>query len=153
MTTAEFEQIREVLSSVVPFNTHVGVRVDEVGAGVARTSLVQSSPLANHVGTLHAGALFTLAEAASGAAIVGLLGSRISEITPLARGAQIRYLKPARDEIGADATLTEPGDALIDRLDRDGKTDTTVDVALTDASGTAVARMQVEWHLRVNPRG
>jgi uncharacterized protein (TIGR00369 family) len=137
VTATDFEAIRDLLGSIVPFNTHVGVRVLEVGSGIGRCALTQQPHLGNHIGTLHAGALFTLAEAASGAAIVGHLGDRIAEITPIARGAQIRYVKPARDEVTASATLA----ACDDRSAQ-------VDVTIEDASGEVVAEMSVDWVLK-----
>ena len=50
--------------TALPFDTLIGVRAD--GDALA---LLEADALHNHVGTVHAGALFTLGEAASGVAI------------------------------------------------------------------------------------
>ena len=133
----DFDAVRELLSAIVPFNTLVGVRIVEVGEGTSRCALTQETQLDNHIGTLHAGALFTVAEAASGAAIAGLLGDRIAQITPIARGAQIRYLKPARETVEASATVAASDEKSVQ-----------VDVDITDGSGTVVAQMSVDWVLK-----
>ena len=89
--------------------------------------------LVNHVGTQHAGGLFSAAEAASGAAFAGVFAERMAEITPLARSARIDYLKLARGPIDATATLSEDGQELLDRLDADGRVEIPVAVSLSDA--------------------
>ena len=58
--------------------------------------LPQEDHLHNHVGSQHAGALFSAGEAASGAAFVGAFAEHMGDITPLARNAEISYLKLAK---------------------------------------------------------
>jgi uncharacterized protein (TIGR00369 family) len=150
MAGADMHALRDLVATAVPFAAYVGVEVLEVDAGRGRCRLTQVPHLGNHVGTLHAGALFTLAEAASGAAIVGLLGDRMAEVTPVARSAQIRYLKPARDTVLASAATAEPADELLRRVDADGRADTMVAVRIENEDGVLVCEMDVEWHLRRN---
>lgn len=73
--TREF--IRDSLNGMVPFATHCGVEVTEVTAEGGRAELTPSVEIENHLGTLHAGALFTLGEAASGAAMSGVFADMI----------------------------------------------------------------------------
>ena len=54
-------------------------------ATAAASSAAADEHLHNHVGSQHAGALFSAGEAASGAAFVGAFAERMGEITPLAR--------------------------------------------------------------------
>eukprot|EP01041_Mallomonas_annulata_P024890 gene24889-biopygen17735 len=65
--------VRDGMADTVPFARHTGVVLDEVGDGSAIVSLPASAEILNHVATVHAGALFTLAETASGAAMAGAL--------------------------------------------------------------------------------
>jgi acyl-coenzyme A thioesterase PaaI-like protein len=106
--------------------------------------------LRNHVGSQHAGGLFSAAEAASGAAFVGAFMERMGEITPLAKSAQISYLKLAKGPILATATLGEDKASLLERLDADGRVEFPVSVSLTDPDGTEVATVTVDWHVRRN---
>lgn len=135
------------LSALVPFNRHVGVEVLEAagGSGVAR--LVESPVIVNHVGTVHAGALFTLADAASGAAVVGMFADAIAALSLVVRDAEIAFLRPARGTVAAVATARETRSAIDARLERDGRAETGVDVSLT-ADGVEVARVHVRWYLR-----
>ena len=66
-----FDAIKAQLSAIVPFASYVGVALGEIGEGEATATLEQSHNTSNHIATMHAGALFTLAEAASGAAMAG----------------------------------------------------------------------------------
>jgi acyl-coenzyme A thioesterase PaaI-like protein len=134
----------------IPFNTHLGL--DVVGfahdKGVVR--LPNEPTLQNHVGSQHAGALFAAAEAASGVALLGKLADRLGTITPLAKGAEIQYLKIARGVITATAAFAEETGEVLRRLDADGKALTDVRVELTDSAGVQVAAVVVHWHIRKN---
>ena len=77
----------------------------EVGEGRGVITLPDDERLHNHVGSQHAGALFSAGEAASGAAFVGAFAEHLGNITPLARSADISYLKLAKGPITATGTL------------------------------------------------
>ncbi len=110
--------------------------------------LPDEKKLLNHVGSQHAGGLFSAGEAASGAAFVGAFAESMSDITPLARSAEIEYLKLAKGAITATATLGGDKDKLIEQLDDEGRVEFPVEVELTDEDGQAVAHMSVAWHVR-----
>jgi acyl-coenzyme A thioesterase PaaI-like protein len=146
----DYEAARAGLNQAIPLNTHLGVEITELapGRGVAR--LPDDERLRNHVGSQHAAGLFATAEAASGAAFVGAFAERMGEITPLARSAQIDYLKIARGDITATATLSEDVEGLLAKLDEDGRVEFPIVVELADAQGTKVADTTVHWHVRRN---
>jgi hypothetical protein len=81
---------------------------------------------------------------------VGAFAERLGEITPLARSASISYLKLAKGPITATGSLGEDKQALLERLDADGKVEFQVEVILTNEEGTTVAEMTVDWHVRKN---
>jgi acyl-coenzyme A thioesterase PaaI-like protein len=105
--------------------------------------------MVNHVGSQHAGGLFSAGEAASGGAFVGAFAEKMGEITPLAASAEIAYKKIARGPITATARLDD-ADARLAELDADGVTRFPVDVALTDGEDNLVAEMTVHWHVKRN---
>lgn len=140
---------KEILSGL-PLNRHLGIEVTSVSSDRGVCALPERDELKNHVGTQHAGALFTVGEAASGAVVLGALGERLAFITPLAKTAKIDYKKPALGVITATAEILEPVAEVLARVERDGKTVFAVGVSLADASGLVVAQMQVDWHLRKN---
>ena len=146
----DFETIKAGLSQAIPFNGHVGLDLLEVGDGRGVVKLPDAPELKNHVGSQHAGALFSAGEFASGGAFVGAFAEHLASMTPLARSAEIEYRKIAKGDITATATLTEDKEALLGRLDADGRMEFPIDVELTDADGQVVAAMTVHWHVRRN---
>lgn len=146
----EIEQLKVMLASVVPLNKHLGIEVTDVQAGAASARLPQEPFLLNHVGTQHAAALFAVSEAASGGAVAGAIADIVTAVTPLARGAQITYLKPARGPITASARVDGDVPALRAKLDAEGKVDFGVKVELEDAQGVKVAEVSVAWYVRKN---
>jgi len=146
----DYEAIKGGLTAAIPYNGHLGLEVVDVGPGRGVVRLPDDERLRNHVGTQHAGGLFSAAEAASGAAFVGAFAEKLGEITPLARSASIQYVALARGPITATATLEEDATALLERLDADGKVQFPVQVELTDEQGATVATVTVDWHVRRN---
>lgn len=136
--------IRENLGAAVPFVGHVGVRLLEVGTGTAVAVLDDAPALRNHLGTLHAGVIFALGETASGAAVAGALAPVLFDVRPIARSAQITYLKPAKGTIKATALVPE-AETLVGRIASAGRIEVTASVHLHDEAGVEVARLEVDW--------
>lgn len=146
----DFDAVRAGLEQAIPFNRHLGLEVVSVADGTGSVRLPDDPALLNHVGSQHAGGLFSVAEAASGAAFVGAFAERMGEITPLAKSASIDYRKLAKGPIVATGTLSEEKAALLDRLDADGRVEFTIDVSLEDQNDVEVATVTVDWHVRKN---
>ena len=146
----DFDAIAQGMTQAVPFAGHLGLEITSVAPGEAVVRLPERAELTNHVGSQHAGALFTVAETASGAAFVGAFAERLGDVTPLARGAEISYTKIAKGPIEAMATLGVPADEALATLDAEGKVEFPCEVNLTDGDGTQVAKATVRWHVRLN---
>ncbi len=146
----DFDAIAQGMTQAVPFADHLGLEISSVGEGEAVVVLPDRSELTNHVGSQHAGALFTVAETASGAAFVGAFAERLGEVTPLARNAEISYTKIAKGPIEARATLGVSKAEALAALDADGKVVFPCEIALTDSQGNSVATATVHWHVRLN---
>jgi uncharacterized protein (TIGR00369 family) len=146
----DFDAIAQGMTQAVPFAGFLGVEVTELSAGEATAVLPERAELKNHVGSQHAGALFTAAETASGAAFVGAFAERMGDVTPLARNAKISYEKIAKGPIEAKATLGVPAEEALATLDAEGKVVFPCEIELTDASGQRVATATVQWHVRLN---
>jgi len=146
----DFEAIAQGMGQAVPFAAHLGLEITRIGPGEAEVSLPDRPELNNHVGSQHAGALFTAAETASGAAFVGAFAERMADLTPLARAAEISYEKIARGPIEARAKLGVPAGEALATLDAEGKVRFPCEVELFDGEGTRVATATVQWHVRLN---
>ena len=146
----DFDAIAKGMTQAVPFAGHLGLEITSIGEGESIVLLPERPELTNHVGSQHAGALFTLAETASGAAFVGAFADRLGEVTPLARSAEISYEKIAKGPIEATAELGVPGAEALATLDAEGKVEFPCEVEMADGSGLRVAVATVHWHVRLN---
>lgn len=143
-----FEIIREQLGGAVPFARHAGVTLTHVEAGLARAELEQTATSVNHIGTQHAGALFTLGETASGGAMAGLFADRILNVRPIAGEAQVRYTRLAKGRITAEARVAGARENIMATFERDKKVAFDVTVTLSDAEEKEVATMRVSWTVK-----
>jgi uncharacterized protein (TIGR00369 family) len=145
----DFDAIAKGMAIAVPYISHMGIEVTEMSEGAATAVLPDRPELHNHVGSQHAGALFGVAETASGAAFVGAFAVRMGDLTPLARSAEISYVKVARGAVEARAKLGVPAAEALATLDQDGRVDFSVEVELTDGEGDTVATATVDWNVRL----
>ena len=142
-----YDRIKQQMMDTLPFVRLLGISIDEIGAGTSKVSLPDDPKLHNHLGTQHAGALFTLAETASGAAMAGGFAELILGLRPVAKESRIQYQKLARGATRAEGRV--PGDlaALKAQLAQDGKVAFPVAVDIFDAEGTLAAQVTVDWYL------
>ena len=117
------------VAAFAPFNAVLGVHVEALEPGVARTAMRDRAFRRNHLGTVHAVALAGLAETTGNLAVASLLGPGESFVV---RRFAIEYEKKARGalrgECRIDADALEPGQ------------DVEVAVELSDERGERVAR-------------
>ena len=147
----DYDAIAQGMTQAVPFAGHLGLEITKVGPGEAIVVLPEGQELTNHVGSQHAGALFTAAETASGAAFVGAFAERMGDVTPLARSAEVSYEKIARGPIEAHGKLGVPAEEALATLDAEGKVVFPCEIELTDGDGQRVATATIQWHVRLNP--
>ncbi|MRH88319.1 DUF4442 domain-containing protein [Nocardia sp. SYP-A9097] len=105
-TAIDYEYLRAVSQELVPFGRHVGTRVTEISPERSVVEIPADGTVGNHIGTVHAGALFTAADIAGAAAFVGAAAERLYTIERLVlRGGTAAYRKPAQGRIRAIATV------------------------------------------------
>lgn len=136
-----FELQSLVLS--VPFNRHL--RLEGEGDWL---SLDLTEDVSNHIGTMHAGALFTLAEAASGLCAMRVLGGLFVEARAVTRSATIEYRKPAVGRIRAVAEPVRPVDDVLRALEQERRANLDIVVKLIDRVDVEVAELRITWALR-----
>ncbi len=147
--TSLAEMIRGGIEQM-PYNAMVGVRITEMEGGRARGALAARPEVGNHVGTMHAGAQFSLIEAVSGAAVSSALLDLLGRAVPLAQGAELTYRRPARGDVVAEAVL-DPAEAARVRaeLEAQGRARFDVRVSVTDEHGTLATEAVMRWYIRV----
>ena len=142
--------VKMQMDGKVPFAKACGVRLSSMGDGVARCEMAQKPELLDDTGKLADGALFTLAETCSGAAMAGGFASVILGVRPVAAQVEFEVLQPALGLINAQAKVAQAISPLKKTLRTTGKINFPVEVEVRDASGHTVARMRVTWNLKKN---
>ena len=124
----DYEKIREIADSMVPFGVHAGVRITEVGPERAVVEIPALDQMTNPMGTVHAGAQFLAADIAGATAFVGAMAPRLAQVQWLVlRDARTTFLKPAVGRIRAIARVDERTTAAVlgrtveEKFDLDGK--------------------------------
>lgn len=142
----DFVSLRRIVSNLIPFGTHAGVQVTELGPDRAVVEIPDEQHVLNHLSTVHAGALFLAADIAGACAFVGAAASRLPAIGSLVlRDARITFRKPAVGRIRATGTLDQRDiDAVLSargeqRLEVDGR------ALLHDTAGVLVGKVQLDY--------
>ena len=147
----DYDAIRDLMPELVPFVKTLRLEYLELSEGRAVLRLSDAPEFHNHVGGPHAGAIFTLAESASGAVVIGSFEDLLATATPLAASAEITYTKLQKGPVTAEATLGRPADEVRAELAETGKTvQFPVHVQMRDEAGTDTSRMTISWALRPN---
>jgi uncharacterized protein (TIGR00369 family) len=142
-----YDLIRKRLGEIIPLNKLIGVEIVSIGDGVAQARVPFRPDLTNHIGSLHATAIFGVAEAASGAAMSGAFAPIVLQIRPVAAGATITFSKIARSDVVAQAAVVGSAQELRDKLANEGRVLFDVAVQMRDSAGSDVAEMTVAWHV------
>jgi len=129
----------------IPFNTFIGlINAGEDGDKLLRLEFGQKYH--NHLGTLHASALFALAEASSGEFLFREFGDSELNVIPVVRKATIRYSKPVTGDVYSRAGFAETSRSVIESELRNRKRSLfTVSVEIMDSSDRRVAAADIEW--------
>ncbi|MFJ8855002.1 DUF4442 domain-containing protein [Streptomyces sp. NPDC102437] len=142
--------VGEMLVATVPMARTLNLEFLETTAERAVVRLPDQADYHNHIGGPHAGAMFTLAESASGAIVIAAFGDQMSRAVPLAVKAEIGYKKLAKGVVTATATLGRPVTDVIAELDEGKRPEFPVAIEIRRADGAVTGEMTVVWTLRPN---
>ncbi|MFI6897596.1 DUF4442 domain-containing protein [Streptomyces sp. NPDC050256] len=138
----------EMVAASVPMVRTLNLEFLESTAERAVVRMPDQADFHNHVGGPHAGAMFTLAESASGAIVMAAFGDQLTRAVPLAVNAEIAYKKLAMGEVTATATLGRPVADVVAELDAGERPEFPVDVRIRRADDAVTGEMTVLWTLR-----
>lgn len=148
--SAEQMTAGEILAATVPMVRTLDLEFLESTADRAVVRMPDQADYHNHVGGPHAGAMFTLAESASGAIVIAAFGDQLTRAVPLAVSAEIGYKKLAMGEVTATATLGRPATEVVAELDAGERPEFPVSVQIRRTDGAVTGEMTVIWTLRPN---
>ncbi|MFG2408996.1 DUF4442 domain-containing protein [Streptomyces brevispora] len=140
----------EMVAATVPMVRTLNLEFLESTAERAVVRLPDRTDFHNHVGGPHAGAMFTLAESASGAIVMAAFGDQLTRAVPLAVKAEIGYKKLAMGDVTATATLGRPVADVVAELDEGKRPEFPVTILIRREDGAVTGEMTVVWTLRPN---
>jgi thioesterase domain-containing protein len=140
------EIIRQLTEQQIAFVKRCGLVAEVLEPGRVRLRM----PLAgneNHIGSMYAGALFTLAEIPGGALFLTSFDSQ--RFYPIIKEMNLRFRRPATGDIRVEARLAaEQIERLQNEVQSRGKAEYVLDLQLTDNSGETVAESRGLYQLR-----
>lgn len=140
-----YEMIRASMTHTVPFARHVGVELTSLADGVASARLESTPDKLNHMGTFHAGALFTLAETAAGGAVAGCLAPFLLKLKAFPTAMDINFFAPCSTVAMAKSTVVGTMVDIRAALKAEQRVSFGVEVELTDDSKARVASISSTW--------
>jgi len=142
------ELVRQLTEEHIAFVKRSGLRADVLESGHVRLCM----PLAgnqNHIGSMYAGALFTLAEIPGGALFLTSFDSQ--RFYPVVKEMNLRFRRPATGDIYVEARLdTEQIERLQSEAQERGKADYLLELQLCDVNGDIVAESRGLYQLRAH---
>ncbi|WP_431040739.1 DUF4442 domain-containing protein [Streptomyces sp. P1-3] len=142
--------IGEMLAATVPMVRTLNLEFLETSTERAVLRLPDQPDFHNHVAGPHAGAMFTLAESASGAIVLAAFGDQLSRAVPLAVKAEIGYKKLAKGPVTATAQIGRPVAEVVAALDAGERPEFPVNISITREDGAVTGEMTIVWTLRPN---
>ncbi len=144
----DLEAVKQMFPTVIPMVGTLNLEFGELTYETAEMTLPDQQAYHNHIAGPHAGAMFTLAESASGVLVLGNFGDQLDTLTPLAVSAEIRYLAVAMGPVTARARMTRSVDEVVAELAEGKRPEFAVEVELF-ANDRKTGEMTVVWTLRV----
>ena len=140
------EIARQFTEDKIAFVKRMKLKAEVLEPGFVRLRV----PLAgneNHIGSMYAGALFTLAEIPGGALF--LTSFDASKFYPIVKEMNLRFRRPATGDIVVEARLgAEEIERLQSEAQANGKAEYVLELQLTDGSGEVVALSRGIYQLR-----
>lgn len=142
----DLQVAKQALETGIKFVANSGLKVVELQRGYVKC-LMPYTGNGNHIGTMYAGALFTLAEIPGGALFLSSFD--MSRYAPIVKALDMKFLKPAKADVTVEIHLTEARIAEISaEADAKGKAEFVLDGELKLADGTIVATSHGVYQIR-----
>lgn len=130
----------------IPFLARTGLKALKMDPEGIRI-MIPLAPNINHIGTMYAGALWTLSESMGGAVYRVYL---VREGTfPIVKALNIKFLKPAVTDITCEYKMAQDvAERIVDTCMKNGKADFEISLELKDTDGNVVAETEGLYQVR-----
>ncbi|HCF2343193.1 YiiD C-terminal domain-containing protein [Pseudomonas paraeruginosa] len=140
------ELARHLTEEKIAFVQRSGLKAEALEPGYVRLRMPASGN-ENHIGSMYAGALFTLAEIPGGALFLTSFDS--ARFYPVVKEMTLRFRRPAKGDIRVEARLdAERIRQLEAEAGERGKAEYSLELQLTDEQGQVVAESTALYQLR-----
>jgi acyl-coenzyme A thioesterase PaaI-like protein len=140
---------------MIPMVSTLAIEVLHLDLHTCTMLLPDDASYHNHVQGMHAGAMWTLAESASGALVFANFGDRMADLTPFPVESTIRFLKVALGLVTATATLGDAASTAIATMESGTRPEFPVEIELSTGESDdrlVTGSMTVTWTLKLNRR-
>ena len=142
----DLEVAKKMLEGGIKFVANSGLRVVELRRGYVKC-LMPFAGNGNHIGTMYAGALFTLAEIPGGALFLSSFDA--SKFYPIVKELDLRFLKPAKGDVTVEIALDDVHIASLSaQAAEKGKAEFILEGQLKAADGSIVAESRGVYQIR-----
>ena len=142
----DLELAKKMLQGGIKFVANSGLRVVELRRGYVKC-LMPFAGNGNHIGTMYAGALFTLAEIPGGALFLSSFDA--AKFYPIVKELDLRFLKPAKGDVTVEIALDDIHIAALSaQAAEKGKAEFILEGQLKTADGLVVAESRGVYQVR-----
>lgn len=139
--------VNKMVGTAIPFASRNNFSVVELADGYVKAKIPLKGNK-NHIGTMYAGALFTVAEIPGGILSIFNFGS---DYYPILKELKMSYLKVAKTDITVEFSLSADEIARIEKeASEKGKSPFILYGKLKDAKGNIVAESEAHYQVRKN---
>jgi thioesterase domain-containing protein len=128
------KEIVASLESIIPIVNKMGVQIEEFDPGFVKVRLPKD-PNVNHIGTVYAGSLFSLADYTGGI----LFGScfNLNKYYPILKEVTISFKRPATTDVTVEVSLSAEEIIELEKVaETTGKADCIKNIELKDSNGS-----------------
>lgn len=137
--------VNRLVHLAIPFAGRSGFEIEALQPGYLRARMPFKGNR-NHIGTMYAGALFTLAEIPGGVIVIFDMGAAF---IPILKSLEMTYLKTARTDVTVEFHFPpEQRDAVMSEVRQQGKAEFVLKADLTDERGEVVAKSHALYQVR-----
>lgn len=142
----EYKNIVGYLEKAIKIIEKMQIRIMDFKKGSV-TILLPKEPNVNHIGTVYAGSLFSLADYAGGVLFFASFDRR--KYYPILKEVTISFKKPATTDITVEASMEpEQIERLQKTADKTGKADWAMDLDLKDEQGNICCLVRGNFQMR-----
>ncbi len=150
MVSLTHDQIRQFIEKPFAFVERIGLRALVLEPRHIKLSVPLEGNV-NHIGSMYAGALFTLAEIPGGA--LYLTTFDVHRFYPVVKEMTLRFLRPAATDAFIEMSMSESEVRRIEEeATANGKSEYVLEGDVKDANGQLVATSRGIYQLRVHGR-